>query len=488
VHSAKIDAWSRRAVSDIDVWSEGRLVVIGTTIVAADAPALALLAARRDVSVVGRDLFDFVAPGPPHVAIPGTAQASGLLVTVVRFDGAQEAMELTAAPSIWEGSPATMVTLGKLSGGGNRLQRVAIGIAADVPDAVFVTDVDFQVMAVNHAAERMTGRGEDELIGSCITAAMAWPGSDADLDAIADALHRSNHWHGEASQLGPRHGPMPVHTTVTVLRDAGGQCMGTVWVTRPTARPWRVRPNAPWRSAEARIRPQLDQSSMSLLYEPVIRADDGQPVALEARPASTDADLGLVDVRAIIDTLETPTVMEEIDGWLLRRACTDAALWQRTAPSTDLVVTVSGPTFSTPDFTGRVAEALADAGISPQRLWIKIAERALVADIDRGKDTLERLVDLGVRVMMDEFGIGLPGLAYLARLPIQGLHIHPALVHELTESVRGAAGGVGVVVGLGKELGLAVLTNDVSSAEHSSHQVVLVEGSTGLGHSPVGAG
>jgi len=281
---------------------------------------------------------------------------------------------------------------------------------------------------------------------------------------------------------------MQVHATVTVLRDTGGQSIGTVWVTRPTARPWKVRPIAAWRTVEARLRPKLDQSSMSLLYEPVVRAGDGHLVGLEARPASTDPALGLVDVRAIIDTLETPAVIEEIDGWLLRRACTDAVLWRRSAPSTNLVVTVSGPTFSAPEFTDRVADALAEAGIPPQRLWIKIAERALVADIDRAEHTLGRLVDLGVRVVIDKLGIGLPGLAYLARLPAHGLHIHPALVHELTESSRGPVGGIDAVICLGQELGLTVLANDVSGAEQPSHQVVLVEGSADFGRHPVGGG
>lgn len=470
---------SCRAVGNIGVWEEGQLVVAGTTIVAADAPALALLAARRQGSVIGRDLFDFVAPAPPQLVLPDAAEAPGQLVTIVRLDGAQEAMELNARPTTCDGAPATAVTLGRLSGCANRLQRAAIGIASDVPDAVLITDADFDIIAANEAAERMTGVGEDELIGGCITATMAWPGCDEDLEVIVDGLHRAGHWHGEAAQLGPRHASLQVHTTVTVLRDAGGRSIGTVWVTRPTGRAWRAGLMARERTAETRTRPQFDSSRLSLLYEPVVRLSDAYPVALEARPASMDPDVGLVDVRAIIDTLETPAVIEEIDTWLLQRAFTEAALWWRSAPSIDLIVTVSGPTFANPDFTDLVSRALSDTGTPPGRLWIKIAERALVADIDRAEQTLRGLGDLGLRLMIADFGVGLPVLAYLSRLPVHGLHIHPALEHELAGSdtaTAGPVGGIEAIVGLGKELGLAVITNDASGAEYGSSQILLLEG------------
>ena len=61
--------------------------------------------------------------------------------------------------------------------------------------------------------------------------------------------------------------------------------------------------------------------------------------------------------------------------------------------------------------------------MEPQHLELELTERVFVENLQSHRDAFHRLRDLGVRVALDDFGVGYSSLHYLKTFPISALKI-----------------------------------------------------------------
>jgi EAL domain-containing protein (putative c-di-GMP-specific phosphodiesterase class I) len=99
---------------------------------------------------------------------------------------------------------------------------------------------------------------------------------------------------------------------------------------------------------------------------------------------------------------------------VLRRACAEVATW----PSDiKIAVNLSPVQFRSRYLVQAVMSALAQSGLSPQRLELEITESVFFAKTEANLATLHQLRELGVRISMDDFGAGYSSLSYLRSFP-----------------------------------------------------------------------
>ena len=102
--------------------------------------------------------------------------------------------------------------------------------------------------------------------------------------------------------------------------------------------------------------------------------------------------------------------------------------------------------------------------MSPGRLEVEITESLLLQDHEGVLATLQHIRALGFRVSMDDFGAGYSSLSFLRRSPFDKIKIDQSFIRDLhvgddyTAIVR-------AVLGLGRSLGMAVITDEVETAE-----------------------
>ena len=77
--------------------------------------------------------------------------------------------------------------------------------------------------------------------------------------------------------------------------------------------------------------------------------------------------------------------------------------------------------------------ALAESGLAPGRLEIEITETVLIQSTEDALSTLRQLDDVGVRIAMDDFGIGYSSLSYLRNFPFDTIKIDQSFVRGLTD-------------------------------------------------------
>lgn len=135
-----------------------------------------------------------------------------------------------------------------------------------------------------------------------------------------------------------------------------------------------------------------------------------------------------------------------------------------TAGATDvkLAVNISARSLQEPDFVDDLFALLRQTGFPPTRLELEVTERALVTNAERSRFTIQRLRDAGVRIAIDDFGVGYSSFQTLRLLDVDRVKIDREFVQGLLTHPRDAL-IVSSLVGLAHDLGLDVVAEGVES-------------------------
>lgn len=191
---------------------------------------------------------------------------------------------------------------------------------------------------------------------------------------------------------------------------------------------------------QAALRNAIGTDELSLVFQPQIDLATGDLVAVETLTRWTSSELGTVSPAEFVDVAEKTGLIVELDEWVLRRSCAQMRAWvDRGIPVPRVAVNISGVTVLHGTLLESVERALADAGLSPDRLEIELTETAAMSDAASIVRTLDGLSAMGVRVALDDFGTGMSSLAYLRRFEIDTLKIDRSFVKELPDAADAAA-------------------------------------------------
>ena len=186
------------------------------------------------------------------------------------------------------------------------------------------------------------------------------------------------------------------------------------------------------------LREAIAADQLSLHYQPLYGRDTHTLTGYEALLRWQHPTRGDIAPVEFIALAEQTGLIDAIGLWVLRRACAQAATWPE--PLT-VAVNLSALQFASDDLVERVAGALSDAGLAPERLELEITESLLMNNTDQVMGVLRALSALGVSIAMDDFGTGYSSLAYLWRFPFDKVKIDRAFTHNLGHDTK-----VGVIV------------------------------------------
>ncbi|MGI4798923.1 MAG: EAL domain-containing protein, partial [Janthinobacterium lividum] len=136
--------------------------------------------------------------------------------------------------------------------------------------------------------------------------------------------------------------------------------------------------------------------------------------------------------------------------WVLRRACADAALW---ADGIKVAVNVSPIQLRTDDFAAVVVQALMDAGLPPEQLEVEVTETVLLSRDGNTLRNMEHLRELGIKIVLDDFGTGFSSLSNLCSFVFDRIKVDGSFVREALTR-RDCAAVVRATVELARHLGV----------------------------------
>jgi EAL domain-containing protein (putative c-di-GMP-specific phosphodiesterase class I) len=209
----------------------------------------------------------------------------------------------------------------------------------------------------------------------------------------------------------------------------------------------------------------IERQEFVLQYQPRISMRDGHMVGVEALVRWRHPELGLLSPARFIPLAEESGLINELDLWVLREACTCAAAWRAQGLFSGRVsVNLSARQFQQPGLAARVRSALEDSGLAPAGLELEITESTVMHDTEDAADVLRSLRELGVTVSIDDFGTGYSSLSYLKRFPLDVLKIDRAFVRDMEGDATGAA-IIRAIITLAHSLGLSAVAEGVETAE-----------------------
>jgi diguanylate cyclase (GGDEF)-like protein/PAS domain S-box-containing protein len=214
---------------------------------------------------------------------------------------------------------------------------------------------------------------------------------------------------------------------------------------------------------ESGLRHALDDGELRLVYQPLVTLADGRLTGVEALLRWDHPVFGIVAPLRFVSLAERNGLIIPIGAWVLQEACHQLAAWGDDALS--MSVNVSARQLGSTDLVKIVRAVLEESGIAPGRLCLEITETAMMADPGAIGETLSALKELGVRLAVDDFGVGHASLRQLrALLPVDTLKIDKSFVDGIAKDADDAAIVEGVVR-LAHSLGLQAVAEGVETAE-----------------------
>lgn len=177
------------------------------------------------------------------------------------------------------------------------------------------------------------------------------------------------------------------------------------------------------------LRNALTNDELHIAYQPQVSTTSEKIVGYEALIRWNHPSRGAISPADFVPVAEDIRLIEQIGEWVLRKACIEAAQWPG---QIRVAVNVSAIQFANPNFPKVVTNALAAAGLPPERLELEITESVFIdggEDTDRMFKTLKRI---GIRLALDDFGTGYSALGYLKTAPFDKIKIDQSFI-------RGAA-------------------------------------------------
>jgi len=218
---------------------------------------------------------------------------------------------------------------------------------------------------------------------------------------------------------------------------------------------------------ESELRRGLANGELRAHYQPIVAADDGRVLAIEALLRWNHPDHGLCTPRSFLAEAEASDLVCELDRWLLERAATDLRWLTADGYRLKVSVNVSQRDLQQGDFAGRFLQTLRERGLPPRRCEIEITENMLMPDVARARNEIHQLKRRApeLSIAIDDFGTGYASLNYLRDLPIDGLKIDRTFIADTPAQQGDTTRAIGrTIAELGHELGLRVTAEGVERA------------------------
>jgi diguanylate cyclase (GGDEF)-like protein/PAS domain S-box-containing protein len=215
------------------------------------------------------------------------------------------------------------------------------------------------------------------------------------------------------------------------------------------------------RDMELDLRRAFGNGEFELHYQPLVDIATDRISGFEALLRWRHPEKGMISPADFIPVAEDIGLIVSIGEWVLREACNEAVKWPA---GVKIAVNLSPVQFRSRNLVQVVVSALANSGLSPQRLELEITESLFLAESGANLAILHQLRELGVSISMDDFGTGYSSLSYLRSFPFDKIKIDRSFVKDLAQCSDCVA-IVRAISGLGRSLNITTTAEGVETMD-----------------------
>ena len=176
--------------------------------------------------------------------------------------------------------------------------------------------------------------------------------------------------------------------------------------------------------------PAIDGRQFVVDYQPIVHLPTNRVSAVESLVRWNHPELGRLLPDDFIRVAEHTGLVDPLTSFVLERALSE---WPRPArpDGCGIAVNVSPRSLHHAAFSGRVRDMLELHRVPATSLILEVTESLVMADPEGAIRCLDELHDMGVHLVIDDFGKGYSSLSYLRRLPVRPDQDRSLLHHQL---------------------------------------------------------
>ena len=179
-------------------------------------------------------------------------------------------------------------------------------------------------------------------------------------------------------------------------------------------------------------------SECQILYQPIIETEEGggyKVIGSEALLRWSNPELGSVLPEAFIPIAEESNLITPMGEWIFYKTCKDTApLIKKMDQSFYVSVNLSAIQLRAPNIVEKIENILKAAKMDPHNIQFELTETSFVEDRVEIARNMMKLNNLGIRLAIDDFGIGFASLVYLQRIPASVIKIDKSFIQHLSTS------------------------------------------------------
>jgi diguanylate cyclase (GGDEF)-like protein/PAS domain S-box-containing protein len=214
---------------------------------------------------------------------------------------------------------------------------------------------------------------------------------------------------------------------------------------------------------ETSLRTAIEQGQLFLLFQPKIDCRTHTIVGAEALVRWQHPEQGVLTPKSFLPLAEETGLILGLGDWVLEQVCRALKRFHEMGASRfSMSINLSARQVKHKGFIENIARQLERAGLPPACLELELTENQLMDDPKYMINTLNQLKQLGLRLAIDDFGIGFSSLSYLEKLPIDNLKIDPTFVQSIGQQEKESAIAQAVIA-LGHYLKARVVAEGVET-------------------------
>jgi len=215
---------------------------------------------------------------------------------------------------------------------------------------------------------------------------------------------------------------------------------------------------------EAQLRDAIPADGIRADFQPIFDVRTRRLYGFEALARWTDSERGIITPSQFIPLAEETGLILPLGKRVLETACAQLSRWRRSQRCSEglcVHVNVSGVQLSQNGFASQVLDVIENAAVPSGALTLELTENILVDRLNAMLPNLRKLRENGVRISIDDFGIGYSSLSALDELPIDEFKIDRSFVQRLAAGRSEAV--VNAILVLGRSLGKDVIIEGIET-------------------------
>jgi len=192
------------------------------------------------------------------------------------------------------------------------------------------------------------------------------------------------------------------------------------------------------KSLEQELRQAIESQELHIAYHPILKIEDGSIAGFEALLQWDHPTHGMMFASDFITTTENTGLSLSLAHFMLSRVAMDMTLMKEHTPSRSFFISVQLPGIDLirHELVHGLQSILVRTPVREGQLLLQFSEQTLIENPELAASLFERIKDLGLGLVLDNFGAGYASLSYFSRFPFDMIKLDSMLVDSHDKNQR----------------------------------------------------